>query len=69
MLYRMHYATAPGIGPSFGIVVDDATMTWTSDPPGHDINQPVTGYFTRGGPIGSGKQFQVCPGGKASEIK
>ena len=69
MLYRLHYATPPGLGPSFGIVVDDSTMTWTTDPAGYTLDKPVPGYFTCGGPIGSGKQFVAHPGGKATLLK
>lgn len=69
MLYRTHFQNPPGVGPSFGITVDDETMTWVSDPPGNDLTKPITAYFSRGGPIGSGKQFEVLPGGKARLIK
>ncbi len=68
MHYRSHYGGAPGIFPSFGIIVDDQTMTWTTDPLGNDIPKPMMGVpFTREGssPIGSGKAFDLFPGGRA----
>jgi hypothetical protein len=66
MLYSCHFSDLPN-QRAFGIVVDDETMTWTSEPPGQEIPAVWTGYFSRqgGGPIGSGKQFEVLPGGKA----
>ena len=66
MLYRVHNAGAPGVKPSFGIVVDDETMTWSSDPPGHDLDQALFGvYASRGGAPRSGKAFDLFPGGRA----
>jgi hypothetical protein len=68
--YRNHYGGAPGVLPSFGIVVDSETETWTSDPPGHDIPRPMVLYFTGGDhAIGSGKQYEVYPGGRARFVK
>lgn len=63
MTYRTHFAN------QFGIVVDAEKMTWTSDPPGNDLPRPYVLYFSRGGPIGSGKQFEVFPGGRARLVK
>jgi hypothetical protein len=57
-MYRTHYGGAPGVEPSFGIVVDSDSLTWTSDPPGNDLRKPMLLYFTGGDhSIGSGKQF------------
>lgn len=65
MLYRTHHGGAPGVKPSFGIAVDDETMRWTSEPAGHDLEQPLIGvYLSRGGPPGSGKVFDLFPGGE-----
>jgi hypothetical protein len=72
MRYRGHYAGAVGVFPSFGIIVDDQTMTWTTDPQGNDIPEPMMGVpFTREGssPIGSGRAFDLFPGGKARPSK
>lgn len=69
MLYRTHFQSPPGAGQSFGITINDEAMTWESDPTGHDLTEPVTAYFSRGGPPGSGKQFQVLPGGRARAVK
>lgn len=66
MRYRMHYANP--IHGSFGIVVDDETLTWVSDPPGRDISEPIrSAYFAREGvnPPGSGRLFTIFPGGRA----
>jgi len=56
----------------FHITVDDATatadgnMTWTTNPPGRDIREPMLGvYMSYGGPVGSGKAFDLYPGGRA----
>jgi hypothetical protein len=66
MKYRTHLSDMAR-QRAFGIIVDDQTLTWVSDPPGNDIAEPFTSYFTRegGGPIGSGRQFKVLPGGQA----
>jgi hypothetical protein len=70
MLFRGHWAGLPGIKPGFGVVVDDETMTWRSDPPGHDLEQPFTAYFPRqDGALHKGKNFEVLPGGRAREVK
>lgn len=64
----MKYAThnQDPINGSFGITVDYETMTWTTTPPGHDIREPMLGvYMSRGGLPGSGKAFDLFPGGKA----
>jgi hypothetical protein len=55
----------------FSIVVDDETLTWTSVPPGHDVEKPLSAYFTAEGiaPIGSGKWFEVRPGGQARLVQ
>lgn len=64
-LYRMHFQNV-AMGVSFGIVVDSEKLTWTSDPPGNDIPQPMDGYFTgEDHSIGSGKRFEIFPGGRA----
>lgn len=65
MKYRTHFSDMAN-QRAFSIVVDDETLTWVSDPPGKDLFEPVTAYFTRvgGSPIGSGKQFEAFPGGK-----
>jgi hypothetical protein len=68
MIYRMHFSDMAR-ARAFGIVVDDETLTWASDPAGHDLTEPITGYFSRGGPVGSGKQFEVFPGGRARLTK
>jgi hypothetical protein len=66
MLYSVHNAGLPGQKPSFTITVADETMTWFSSPPGHDLETPMCGvYMTRGGPPGSGKRFDLFPGGRA----
>ena len=54
---------------SFGIVVDEETMTWISDPPGIDIAESIVGYFGKGGPLWSGKQVEILPGGFARSIE
>ena len=70
MRYSNHLQNPPGLQqPSFTITVDDETMTWVSDPPGDDITKPLTTYFSCGGPPGSGKRFQVFPGGRARLVK
>jgi hypothetical protein len=58
-VYAMHWNN------QFNILVDDEALTWTSDPAGRAILEPITGYFSRGGSIGSGKYFTVFPGGRA----
>jgi hypothetical protein len=63
MTYRTHYPN------QIGIVVDAGKMTWTSDPPGNNIQQSYVLYFSRGGPVGSGKRFEVFPGGRARLVK
>lgn len=66
MLYSAHNAGLPGLKSSFTITVDDETMTWVSSPPGHDLEKPMLGvYMSRGGPPGSGKAFDLFPGGCA----
>jgi hypothetical protein len=70
MTYRGHLQDLAH-GQSFGIVIDDETMTWSSDPPGGTIERPMTTYFPRegGGPPGSGRNFEVLPGGKVRSVK
>ena len=53
----------------FGIVVDDETMKWVSDPPGRELLRPERFQFSSSGAIGSGKEFEVHPGGRALEVK
>jgi hypothetical protein len=65
-IYRTHYVDP--IHGSFGIVVDDETMTWTSDPPGRSLEKAVTAYFSRGGPPGSGRTFTVLPNGGVQPV-
>jgi hypothetical protein len=69
MRYHNHVSDLPH-GRAFRITVDDETLTWESDPPGNDISEAMTLYFTREGtnPPGSGKQFQVLPGGRAKLV-
>ena len=69
MKYRTHFSDMAH-QRAFGIIVDEETMTWTSDPPGNDISEPITAYFSRegGGPIGSSKQFEVFPDGHAHAV-
>lgn len=66
MKYHNHIQDM-GQGRSFTIIVDDQTMTWTTEPPGNNIAKPLTLYFSLkgGGPIGSGRNFTVLPGGRA----
>ena len=70
MRYRNHIQDM-GHGRTFAIIVDDRSLTWVSEPVGNDISTPMTLYFTQegGGPIGSGKQFEVLPGGGARQVK
>jgi hypothetical protein len=66
MRYRMHYSHP--IHGSFGIVVDDESMTWVSDPPGTEIAERIdAAYFSREGvnQPGSGRVFTLFPGGRA----
>lgn len=73
MRYRVHYGGAPGVQPSFGIVVDDAANRWASDPPGFDLPQAMLGVYCilegPEAPIASGKTFDLFPGGRAQESK
>lgn len=72
MKYRFHNGGAPGVLPSFGVIIDDESMTWRSDPAGHDLSKPIFGqYAVREGdaPLGSGKTFDVYPGGRVQESK
>jgi hypothetical protein len=48
---------------NFGVTIDDEKMTWTSNPPGKTISKPMTLYFSRGGPVGSGREFTILPDG------
>lgn len=69
-IYSNHNAGLPGVEPSFRIDVDSESLTWKSDPPGHDLPKPVLLYFTGGDrSIGSGKQFEVLPGGRARFVR
>jgi hypothetical protein len=68
MIYRMHFSDMAHVR-TFGVVVDDETMTWTSDPKGEDLERPIIGALYAvegGGPIGSSKRFDVFPGGRAA---
>lgn len=70
MRYRCHFQNMGG-GLAFGIVVDDEALTWESDPPGNELPKPFAAYFSRegaGNPIGSGKRFEVMPGGRARPV-
>ena len=65
MKYSGHIGTHPR-GSNFRWTVDDETMTWESEPPGRTISKPVLGiYGSHGGPPGSGKAFDLLPGGTA----
>lgn len=66
--YRAHLQNV--LGHSFGIVVDSDDNSWTSDPPGYDIPRSMVAYFTGGDhAIGSGKQFEIYPGGMARFVE
>lgn len=68
MLYRSHFTGRPN-DASFGITVDCETLTWVSEPPGHDLALPHRAYFSASGSVGSGKELEVRPGGRAIEVK
>lgn len=56
-------------GATFGIIIDERTLSWTSDPPEHDIRDAIEAYFTCGGPPGSGRWFRVFPGGRVTRTQ
>jgi len=69
-IYSNHHAGLPGVQPSFRIDVDSEALSWKSDPPGHDIQNPMVLYFAGGDhAIGSGKQFEIFPGGRARFVR
>jgi len=64
MKYSGHY-NDPAHG-SFGITVDDETMTWVSNPPGRDLREAKQDVrLNKGGTPGAGKSFDLFPGGRA----
>jgi hypothetical protein len=65
MRYRAHYAGTPGVLPAFGIVVDDQSMTWVSDPSGYNIPEPMINLRTIGEGLAPGKYFDIFPDGTA----
>lgn len=70
MRYMNFYAGLPGVKPGFMIVVADEPLAWWSEPPGHDLEEPLgPTYFTReDGALGGGKNFEVFPGGRVREV-
>jgi hypothetical protein len=60
---------------SFGMTIDEDTMTWSSTPPGHDIREPMIGAYFKlvgeppPGRVFAGKNFDVYPGGKVGPSK
>jgi hypothetical protein len=60
-IYGSH--VVDNINGNFGVTVDDEKMTWTSNPSGRVIEKPITLYFSRGGPVGSGRKFTIFPDG------
>jgi len=69
-IYSNFMAGLPGVKPSFRIDVDSEALAWKSEPPGDDVETPMVLYFTGGDhAIGSGKQFEVFPGGRARFVR
>jgi hypothetical protein len=65
MLYRLLERGIPGV-PSADIIIDDATMTWTSEPPGHPLAETLVAAFSAPGPYGTDRrEFKVFPNGRA----
>jgi hypothetical protein len=55
--------------PSFTVLIDSETSSWSSDPPGHDIRSSFVGDFSReDGAIGASKRFELHPGGLAMPL-
>jgi hypothetical protein len=68
MLYRLIERDAPGM-PAFDIVIDDATMTWVSDPPGRQVPEGLIAAFSAPGPYGTDRrEFKVFPNGRARPL-
>jgi len=65
MKYAVHLKDT--VHGSFSITIDDETMTWVSNPPGHDLPQDMVGaHATKSGTPGPGKTFDLFRGGKAT---